>query len=103
MKKIITTITLAIIIFAASAQTNSSFLRHDTTLLSSPECNWLIPPQLKTSTITKEEFGNTVTGYFVQSIKKGKLKAVDPISEKPIPANKILNWNMPADTVAVYD
>jgi len=94
MKKITTTtVAFAILMFAASAQNNSRFLRHDTVVLNSSECNW------KLSKSTNSSVGKSI----LLSIKQGKLKAIDPFSGKSIPADKIFTWNMPTDTVAVYD
>ena len=98
MKKITATIVLIISVIASSAQTNHLFLRRDTILLKAEECNWFTPPEF-----TMYDSIGTVGDWFIWSIKSGKVKAVDCVTGKNIPANKILFWNMPADTVAVAD
>ncbi len=60
-----------------------------------------MPPTSPSSSNAAGE--NTVAEWFLLAIKKGKLKATDAYSGKPIPASKIFTWDMPADTVAVYD
>ena len=100
MKKITTAIAFALTVLASSAQTNSLFLRRDTVVLKAQECNWLIPSGEKSN---GGNAMNNVSEWFIQSIQKGKLKAVDPDSDQVIPARKILTWNGAADTVAVVD
>ena len=99
MKKYSITTVFAVIIFGAIAQPNSTVIRHDTVLLKSTECNWLIPLVHKkdNSNNTSE---NTIGDFILQSVRKGKLKAFDFYSGKQIPANQLYTWNMPADTVA---
>jgi hypothetical protein len=97
MKKITTTIALAFFTHAGFAQTNSLFLRRDTIVLQSEECNWLMPREFKTDS-TK-----TVSEWLIQSIKKGKIQAIDPNTDRNIPSGEILFWNMPSDTVGVED
>ena len=98
MKKYSITTVFAVIIFGAIAQPNSTIIRHDTVLLKSTECNWLIPLHKKDS--SNNTSANTISGLILLTVKKGKLKAFDSYSGKQIPANQIYTWNMPADTVA---
>ena len=39
----------------------------------------------------------------MQAIAKGKLKAIDVISNKQIPGKQIYTWGMAVDTMQVYD
>src|SRR6478672_7192852 len=87
---------LTLTVTASVAQTTGFFLRTDTITLTSLNSNWMVPPAYK------NEY-KTLPGYFLQALLKGKLKASDPNSGKPIPAGKILSWDMPADTVLRYD
>ena len=98
MKKYSISTVFAVIIFGAIAQPNSTFIRRDTVLLKSTECNWLIPLHKKDS--SNNTSANTISGLILLTVKKGKLKAFDSYSGKQIPANQIYTWNMPADTVA---
>jgi hypothetical protein len=96
MRTICFTLILTVASIPALAQNNALLLKHDTIKLSSENANWLLPPAFKSK-------GKTVGDYFLNAIEKGKLKAFDPETGKPIPANKILTWNMPVDTVMKYD
>jgi gliding motility-associated GldN-like protein len=93
MKKIATTATLCALIIIAFAQNNSTFIRRDTIVLKSSECNWLV----------KQNSKQTVGESVLHAIETGKLKAIDPNSGKIIPASKISTWTMPVDTAAVYN
>ena len=50
-------------------------------------------------TVYRTDIGSLI----YQDVLKGRLKPVDPITGKAIPVNKFLTWEMPADTMAVYD
>lgn len=89
--------------FGAFAQTNSTFIRQDTILLKSAECNWLISPVYKKNNMMSNTPGNTLSEWLLQSVKNGKLKAFDPYTGKQIPAKQIYSWNMPVDTVTYAD
>lgn len=97
MKKIATAIAFTFLISPAFTQTNIVFIRHDNTVMNASDANWLIPPA------SIPNSARTVTDWFLQSIYKGKIKAVDPDDSKPIPGGQIYSWRMPSDTVAVYD
>ncbi len=103
MKKYSITTVFAVIIFGAIAQPNSTIIRHDTVLLKSTECNWLIPLVHNKNDSSNSTSENTIGGLILQIVKKGKLKAFDFYSGKQIPANQIYTWNIPADTVADYN
>lgn len=94
MKKITTTIVLIAFIFIGSAQRNSAFLRHDTTVLKASECNWLLPTNLK------NDSAHTVSEWLIHSIQNGKILAIDNETGKKIPATEIL-LSMSRDTIAV--
>jgi hypothetical protein len=108
MKRISIATAFVFVLISTNAQTGSLFLRHDTVMLSASECNWLIPPapsqtkSVNTIPVTQSNHQNTVSEWFLSSIKEGKLKAVDPLSDKFIPAKQIYAWGMPADTMTVY-
>lgn len=99
--KVLTTTALMCFAALANAQNNGAFLKHDTITLKASQCNWLIPPQLKTSAKIIE--ANTVAEWVLEAIKQGKLKATDPETGAIISADKITTWNAPADTVMVFD
>ena len=107
MNKTANLIILSLITTVSTAQ--SIFLRHDTTLLLASECNWLMTPvpvkgkSANAIPIAVADHETTVSEWFLSSINKGRLKAFDPFSGDPIPSKRIYNWNMPADTIAVFD
>lgn len=106
MKKAITTLVLVIIVFWSFAQNNQSntkLVRHDTTLLKVAECEWIIKSLTKNNPELTSEIGKSIPLIILQAIEKGKLKAVDGLSGKFIPAKEIFNWQMPSDTVLQYD
>lgn len=78
-----------------SAQENRTFLRHDTILLRSDECQWLI----KTSVVENK----SVPQAILEAVQTGKLKAFDAQTNESIPGSKILTWRQPADTTMVWD
>ena len=106
MKKYIPTIALVICGFSSFAQnsnSNSILVRHDTTLLKADECEWIIKSLLKNDPALTSEIGKPVTLIIMEAIEKGKLKAIDPETNKPIPAKEIFTWKMSSDTIAEYD
>lgn len=101
MKKTTITLALLLAVFSSFAQKNLSngiLVRHDTTTLKAGDCKWIIKSQTKTG-----ETGESVSQIILQAIKKGDLKASDPSTNLPIPANKIFTWQMAADTIATMD
>ncbi len=58
-------------------------------------------PSLSDSVLTprRTEIGSLI----YDDILKGKIKPVDIENGRPIPVKSFLTWNMPADTMAVYD
>lgn len=106
MKKYISTFTLLILVVGCFAQNNPSssiLVRHDTTLLKATECEWIIKSLPKNNPLFTSEIGKPVPEIIFQAIQKGKLKAIDPESNRPIPAKEIFTWQMPRDTVMAYD
>lgn len=106
MKKIISTLTLFILTagsFAQSKTSNSILVRHDTTLLKTTECEWIIKSLSKNNPVFTSEIGKSVPEIILQAIQKGKLKAIDPESNKPIQAKEIYTWQVPREIVMVYD
>jgi hypothetical protein len=99
MKKITTTI--ASVIISLSAFSQRTFIRYDTVTLKIGECNWFMSPFEKSTVAHQDK--NTIVDYIFHCIKVGKLKAFAPDSGKIIPANKILSWNLRADTVPIYN
>lgn len=84
--------------FAQNNPSKEILVRHDTTTLKAEECDWIIKPLLNT-----DETGKSVPFVILQAINKGKLQAVDPFTNKLIPAKEIFTWGMAADTVADID
>ena len=106
MKKYIPTIALIICALSTVAQnnnTNSILVRHDTTLLKADECAWIIKSLIKNDPALTSAIGKEVPLIIMQAIEKGKLKAIDPETNKPIPAKEIFTWKMTGDTVPEYD
>jgi hypothetical protein len=83
--------------------TTKLFVRHDTTLLKASDCEWMIKSITKDELVVKTENGKSVPLQILQAIEKGKQKAFDPETNKQIPAKEIFIWQMPADTLSVYD
>ena len=101
MKKASTILALILFVFSSFAQNNhlnETLVRHDTTTLKAEECRWVIKPLSKMG-----EPGKSVPLVILQAINNGKLKAIDPVTNLPIPSKKIFTWRMPTDTVAVVD
>jgi Gliding motility associated protein GldN len=105
MKKNIATIALIIFGLSTVAQTNTSsiLVRHDTTLLKAEESEWIVKSLIKNDPALTSEIGKPVTLIILEAIEKGKLKAIDPETNKLIPAKEIFTWKMSADTIPVYD
>lgn len=105
MKKYIPAIALIICALSTVAQTNTNsiLVRHDTTLLKADECEWIVKSLVKNDPALTSQIGKEVSLIIMQAIEKGKLKAIDPETNKPIPAKEIFTWKMSADTIPVYD
>jgi hypothetical protein len=104
MKKYIFAFISIITVFCSFAQkqnTNAIFVRQDTVSLKASECFWIIKPLEKESSVSSFETGNSIPQLLLQAIEKGKLKAFDSWTDKPIPANKIYTWQMRIDTIDV--
>jgi len=104
MKKYIVAIAL-ICNFSSFAQnnTNSILIRHDTTLLKADECEWIIKSLVKNDPSLTSEIGKPVTQIILEAIEKGKIKAIDPETNKPIPAKEIFSWKLGVDSIPIYD
>lgn len=96
MKAIAIFVALAFPAMNAFAQSKSFFLKQDTLTFTSRNSNWLVPPAGNAN-------AKTLGAYFIESIRKGKLKATDPVTGKAIPAKEILTWNTQRDSVVLYD
>jgi hypothetical protein len=83
--------------FAQSGDSNTVLVRQDTVTLKASECAWIIKPL----SVSSSETGNSIPQLLLQAIEKGKLKAFDSWSEKPIPAKEIYTWKMRIDTIDV--
>jgi len=106
MKKYICLLLLSTALSVLHAQTsnsNSILIRHDTTTLKAGDCEWIIKSLAKNDPSLTHELGKPLSLFLLGAIEKGKIKAFDVISNKQIPANKILTWNMPSDSVMSYD
>ena len=100
MKKTSATSVLVLFVFSSFAQTNLNkiLIRHDTTTLKAEECEWVIKPLSKTG-----ETGKSVPLVILQAIYNGKLRAVDPLTDKQIPPKEIFTWRTASDTIAESD
>lgn len=100
MKIFITFFVVLCFISASSAQTKKStaqFVKHDTLLLRTDECEWIIKPLAATAT------GESVPQIILEAIEKGSIKAVDVETNQPIPANEIFTWRIETVTEQVLD
>jgi len=81
--KILLTPAILICFLHSSAQNNktATFIKHDTVMVSNISLSKTI----------------------IQAIKNGKIKAVDYITNQPVPPKQIFTWKMPVDTMAVHD
>ena len=106
MKKHIAILVLVICTFSSFSQnsnSNSILVRHDTTLLKASECEWIIKSLTKNNPELTSEIGKSVPLIILQTIAKGKLKAIDRETNKPIPGKQIYTWHLAADTMLVYN
>lgn len=86
-----------------SAQGNKMLLRHDTTLLNSDECEWIVKSLVKNDPALTPQLGKSIPLIILQAIQKGKLKAYDRTTNELIPAKEIFTWRMASDTVPQFD
>ncbi len=106
MKKYTLLLAAIISVFNATAQnsnSNSILIRHDTTLLKAEECEWVIKSLTKNDPALTSAIGKQLPLIILEAIEKGKLKAVDPETNKPIPGKQIFIWKLPADSVYAAD
>ena len=106
MKKLIACIAFSILVCCAFAQNNNSssiLVRHDTTLLKASECEWIIKSLAKNNPEITSEIGKPIPLILLQSIEKGKLIAIDKLTNKPIPGKQIRTWGIGVDSMMVYD
>lgn len=89
--------------FAQNKNSSSVLVRHDTTLLKASECEWIIKSLAKNNPGLTSEIGKPIPLILLQAIEKGKLKAIDPQTNKSIPAKQIRTWRIGADSMMVYD
>ena len=89
--------------FAQNSHSNRILVRHDTTLLKAAECEWIVKSLTKNDPAVNSEIGKPVPLIILQAIEKGKLKAFDLVTNKPIPAKEIFTWKMQTDTISAYD
>ena len=102
MKKYFTLLFIAINC-GCFAQSNNILIRHDTMLLRASECEWIVKSLAKNNPSLTAEIGKSISFILLQAIEKGKLKAIDPITNKLIPAKEIFMWQMPRDSMMVFD
>jgi hypothetical protein len=95
-----------ITVFLTSAQkgkVNLILVRQDTVLLKAEECEWIIRSLHEIDPALPSGKGRSVSQMILESVKKGKLKAVDPLTGKLIPGKEIYKWKMPVDSMAVME
>ena len=100
MKKYATTLILAAFGYSCLAQNSNFLVRHDTTVLKVTECEWIIKSLAKNDPSLTASIGKSVTQLIFIAIEKGKLKAFDPQTNKPIPGKEIETWNM--DSIEIW-
>lgn len=103
MKKYSITLVLVIIAFSSFAQHKTLLIRHDTTLLRSDECEWIVKSLIKNDPSLTAQLGKSIPLIILQAIQKGKLKAYDRETNQLIPGKEIFTWQMPSDTVSQFD
>jgi hypothetical protein len=103
MKKYFVALLLFIYMHGFSQVTNSILIKHDTTLLKAEECEWIIKSLTKNNPTLTSEIGKSIPFVILQAIAKGKLKAIDPLTNKPIAGKQIYTWGIRVDTMQVYD
>lgn len=95
MKKQFLLLLFTVLTISGPAQGNKMLLRHDTALLKSDECQWLVK-----NSVAKNK---SVPQAILESVQSGKLKAFDPQTNELIPGNKIFTWRQAADTAMVWN
>jgi hypothetical protein len=103
MRKLTTTIAMALLVLAASGQTTPLFIRHDTLVLRSSECEWAVQSLIKKDSSLIKNNGKSVPEIILNAVQQERLKAIDINSNSQIPASKIYTWHMPADTMVQID
>lgn len=103
MKKLTIFFLLIILNSYLFSQSNNILLHQDTVLLKATECNWIVSSLSKNDPVLKSETSKSVPLIILQAIEKGKLKAIDPFTNKIIPAKEIFTWQMPRDTMMAAD
>jgi len=106
MKKYIAIFVLAVGTLNSFAQNNNSnnvFIRHDTTLLNAAECEWIVRSLVKNDPAITSAIGRSIPQLILKAIENGKLKAVDRVTDKPIPGKEIYTWGRQADSIPAYD
>lgn len=102
-KNIILLIFFISTISALAQKSNIVLVRHDTTLLKSAECEWLIKSLAKNDPALTSEIGKPIPLILLQAIEKGKLTAINPVTNKAIPGKLIYTTGIGVDTMEVYD
>lgn len=102
MKKLVIIILLSYGLQSVSAQ-NNILIKHDTTLLTNSESEWVIKSLLKNDLKQVSNLGRELPAAMLEAIKKGLIKAYDFDDNKLIPAKQIYTWKMPVDSVMEYD
>lgn len=79
-------------------------LSKDVVLLNTDEVDYdfsLENPSALDSVLTV--YRTDIGSLIYQDVLKGRIKPIDIESGRPMPINKFLTWQMPSDTMAVYD
>ncbi len=106
MKKYFCTFCFALFIscsFAQPKNINSILIRHDTSLLKADECEWIVKSLTKNDPSLNMVIGKSIPLIILETIEKGRLKAIDPRTNKPIPAKEIFTWKMAKDSMMTPD
>lgn len=91
------------VLHAQNSNSNSILVRHDTTTLKAGDCEWIIKSLAKNDPALNHELGKSLSLFLLGAIGKGKIKAFDAATNEPIPAKKILTWQIPSDSMMKYD
>jgi len=105
MKSLLFFLLLLLLSLKVCCQPPASFVlvKHDTVILQATDCEWIIRTLVNNDSLSGHETGKSIPLVILEAIRGGRLKAIDPQTSQPIPANEIFTWRMPIDTVSRLD
>ena len=103
MKKYTAALLLIALCYGCFAQNNRVLIRHDTTVLKATEGEWMTGSLVKNNQLRDTIDNKSIAGLLLDAVEKGRVIAIDPQTEKPIPPKEIYTWNMPRDSIMQMD